>query len=388
MNIRRGQLKAVITRFRSILQSPDVDPVEIKARREKVEEVWVEYEQLQSVIEAQEEVDINAQNEYRKIFEDLYFKSVAAAEKIITQTNGTEEREKGKSETLYKKKATPAVKLAALNVPTFNGNYHEWASYYDIFSVLVDRNPDISDIEKIFHLRASLSGEALASIQCLETTANNYAIAWKSLVQRYNNKRVLVQAHVKSIYDLEAMSGESASKLRQFTDTLSGHMQALEALGERPGDWGPLLIHLIATKIDKTTLREWESKSSHDKVPTVSEIIQFLESKFKVLEAIEVAKNISVRAQRPIENSAKKYYEKGSASKSFASTSKLKCFVCGSEHTIYKCPTFCGLDISDRIKRVTELDLCKICLRKHDGRKCNARFCFKCAKPHNTLLHL
>lgn len=154
---------------------------------------------------------------------------------------------------------------------------------------------------------------------------------------------MLVQAHVKSIYDLEAMSGESASKLRQFTDTLSGPMRALEALGERPGDWsvgsgqwGPLLIHLIATKIDKTTLREWESKSSHDKVPTVSEIIQFLESKFKVLEAIEVAKNTSVRAQRPIENSAKKYYEKGSASKSFASTSKLKCFVCGSEHTIYK----------------------------------------------------
>jgi len=67
-------------------------------------------------------------------------------------------------------------------------------------------------------------------------------------------------------------------------------MRALEALGERPVDWGPLLIHLIATKIDKTTLREWESKSSHDKVPTVSEIIQFLESKFKVLEAIEVAK--------------------------------------------------------------------------------------------------
>ncbi|CAI6372875.1 unnamed protein product [Macrosiphum euphorbiae] len=388
MNIRRGQLKASITRFWNSLQSPNVDPVEIKARREKIEEVWIEYEQLQSVIEAQKEVDINTQNEYREIFEDLYFKSVAAAEKIITQTKGTEEREKSKSETFYEKKATPAVKLAALNVPTFNGNYHEWASYYDIFSVLVDKNPDISDIEKIFHLRASLSGEALASIQCLETTANNYAIAWKSLVQRYNNKRVLVQAHVKSIYDLEAMSGESASKLRQFTDTLSGHMRALEALGERPGDWGPLLIHLIATKIDKTTLREWESKSSHDKVPTVSEIIQFLESKFKVLEAIEVAKNISVRAQRPIETSAKKYYEKGSASKSFASTSKLKCYVCGSEHTIYKCPTFCGLDISDRIKRATELDLCKVCLRKHDGRKCNARFCFKCAKPHNTLLHL
>jgi len=296
MKILRGQLKALITCFWNSLQSPNVDPVEIKARREKIEDAWIEYEQIQSVIEAQKEVDVNAHNEYREIFEDLYFKSVAAVEIIITQTNTTKERKKSKSETLYEKKAILAVQLAALNVSIFSGNYLEWASYYDIFSVLVDRNPDISDIEKIFHFRPSLSGEALASIQCLETTANNYAIAWKSLVQRYNNKRVLEQAHVKTIYDFEAMSGESTSKLKQFTDTLSGHMRALEALSERPVDWAPLLIHLIATKIDKTTLREWESKSSHDTVLTMSEMIQFLESKFKVLEAVEVAKNISVRA--------------------------------------------------------------------------------------------
>ena len=241
-----------------------------------------------------------------------------------------------------------------------------------IFLALVDRNDELSAIEKFFHLRASLSGEALGSIQCLETTVNNYAVAWKSLMKWYNNKRVSVQSHVKAIYDLEAMIGESASKLRQSTDTLGGRMRALEALGERPVDWGPPLIHLIATKIDKNTLREWESKSSHDKVPAVSEMIKFLESKFKVLEAIEVAKNISVRAHRPIEPSAKKQYENGSMSQSFASTSKLKGYVCGLVHTIYKCPTFCGLDISDRIKRIAELDLCKICLRKHDRKKCNA----------------
>jgi len=290
LNLKRGQLKASITRFWNILQTSKVDPVEIKTRREKIEEVWTEYEQVQSLIEMQQGVDMDAQNEYRTIFEDLYFKCVAAAEKLITPTDSVVESIKENSETGHEKKVMPAVKLAALNVPTFSGNYYEWTSFFDIFSALIDENSALSSIEKFFYLRASLSGEALTSIQCLETTANNYTMAWKSLVERYNNKRVLVQAHVKAIYDLEVMINESAAKLRQFTDKVCGHMRALEALGERSTDWGPLLIHLIAIKLDKTTLRDWESKSSHDKVPAVSELITFLESKFKVLESIEVAK--------------------------------------------------------------------------------------------------
>ena len=130
MSVRRGQLKASITRFWNSLQAPNVDPVEIRARRENIEEAWTEYEQIQSVIETQQNFDMNAQNEHREIFEDLYFKSVAAAEKIITQTNVTEKREKSNSEALYEKKVMPMVRLAAVNVPTFSGNYHEWVSYF------------------------------------------------------------------------------------------------------------------------------------------------------------------------------------------------------------------------------------------------------------------
>lgn len=72
----------------------------------------------------------------------------------------------------------------------------------------------------------------------------------------------------------------------------------------------------------------------------------------------------------------------------FASTSKLVCYVCGATHTIYKCPKFYNLTILERIKRVKDLKLCKICLRQHESKKCNARFCFKYTKAYNTLLHL
>lgn len=395
MVIRRGQLKAAVTRFGNYLRSEKVDSVEAKARQEKIEDVWLEYDQVQTAIEAEDDIDLDEENAYRAEFEGLYFKNVALAEKIIMSNHAISESKPFQIEKktdqsnviqMCESKVTPMVKLAALNVPTFSGNYHEWASFCDIFSALVDKNIALSPIEKFFYLRAALSGDALNSIKCLEITANNYTVAWKSLNVRYNNKKVLVQAHVKALYDLETVSGESAVKLRQLADEISGHMRALESLGQEPIKWGPLLVHLIAIKLDKTTLKEWESKSSHDEIPSVIEMVEFLEMRFKILESVESAKNINTRNggisiwKRPC--------EKRSSSQSFASTSELKCYICGLAHTIYKCTQFNGLTVQGRIKRITELKLCKICLRKHENKKCNARFCFKCAKPHNTLLHL
>jgi hypothetical protein len=222
----------------------------------------------------------------------------------------------------------------------------------------------------------------------LETTINNYTIAWKSLITRYNNKNVLVQAHVKAIYDLEKVGGDSAKKLRKFTDALNGHMRALEALGQEPTNWGPLLIHVISIKLDKITLKEWESRAHCIEVPKLYELIIFLESRYKILESIETVKNINIKGSTITTSNEKKYIEKRGKSQLFASTSNLECYDCKSAHMIYKCPQFYSLTVPERIKRGTELKLYKICLRQHESKKCNAKFYFKFAKAHNTLLHL
>lgn len=74
-------------------------------------------------------------------------------------------------------------------------------------------------------------------------------------------------------------------------------------------------------------------------------------------------------------------------SSSFVVTGTLKCYnYCA--HTIYKCSAFLALSVSDRIKRISELKLSKICLRNHIGEKCTSRRCAKCMKAHNSLLHL
>lgn len=68
-------------------------------------------------------------------------------------------------------------------------------------------------------------------------------MAWNSVVDRYNNKNLLVQSHTKKLFDLLAVN-EEAGQLRKLVDKLNGHINAYEALGENPKDWGSLLLHL------------------------------------------------------------------------------------------------------------------------------------------------
>ncbi|CAI6352741.1 unnamed protein product [Macrosiphum euphorbiae] len=395
LTIRRGQLKGTVTRFLTYLQSEELDPNQVSLRREKIEEVWHEFDQIQTALELTE--NLNESTAYRKEFEDLYFKAIVEANKIVSLGMVKETTSERGSMAIASERSTgrnsmaPQVKLAALKVPVFNGDYLEWASFYDTFTALVHTHPDLLPVSKFFHLREALSGEALNSIRSLETTANNYEKAWSILCARYNNKKVRIQAHVRAIFDLDALQSDSAIKLRYFFDALSGHMRALEALEQEPESWGPLLMHLISTKLDKKTLQEWEAGSPKDRIAEVSEIMQFLENRFKILEAIESAKNVHSSTRGAISNGSTGQGKSNKYNNQFSSlmiSAGLKCYVCQLPHTIYKCPTLIALPIKERINKVTELKLCKICLRQHENKKCFAKYCFKCSKPHNTLLHL
>lgn len=340
---RRGQLKGVLTRFLSYVSAEDSDVEQIVVRKEKIEEVWQEFNQVQSELELDEQNNSDELCNYRIDFEELYFKSVATANKRIQQEQNsirtTLQREDSLKEENSNKesfRATPVIKLAALNVPTFTGLYTEWASFYDIYTSLIHNNDNLSTIQKFFYLRSSLAEGAADSIKNIETTSDNYNIAWTNLITRYNNKKLLVQTHVKAICDLPTIKSKSSASLRQFSDALNSHLSALKALGQRPDDWGPLLLHIINTKMDTDTISDWEVKTPRDKLPKVIELLDFLDSRFHILEAVESAKNMTKTSNSVNDNKntfRKNKFDKNSVS--FAATSELKCYMCNSPHTIY-----------------------------------------------------
>lgn len=389
---RRGQLKGQLTRFSTYVKElKGIDLEQLTIRREKANVVWEDFDQVQTQIE--EESGMSSENEeYRSEFEELYFKTMASCDKIIksissNRTDGEQKDIQDNPPHSNTRSVSSAIKLAALEIPKFSGDYMEWSSYQDIFTALVHNDRMMDDVQKFFYLRSSLSGEAENCVRCMETTSENYHKAWKSLVDRYSNKRVLIKTHTKSLFNLEPVKDESAERLRKLYDSLTGHFKALETLGENPRSWGSLILYLITTKLDPITLRQWETETHKLTVISVDRLLEFLQLRFRMLEAIESVDNINTNmvSKYTREHKAKKDIYK---STSLSVTGELKCYVCKLSHTIYKCPVFLNLSIFDRIKRIDELKLCKICLRSHHGEKCKSRNCPKCTRPHNGLLHI
>jgi len=79
-------------------------------------------------------------------------------------------------------------------------------------------------------------------------------------------------------------------------------MSALETLGEKPKEWGSILLHLIATKLDSGTLKVWETVSPKNEIPKVQVLLEFLEKRFKIMGAVETSSNINIGNDEKIKN--------------------------------------------------------------------------------------
>ncbi|XP_060861787.1 uncharacterized protein LOC132938793 [Metopolophium dirhodum] len=415
LKTRRGQLKAKLTRYINHLANVDknveINRTELRCRREKNEDVWQEFEQVQSAIELLLNYEENKETtNYRVEFEDAYYNAISLCDDLMYDRSNEQIENQGNADVRRNSNmlvpvpqvtassgggfccnnSNAPIQLAAISLPTFSGIYNEWPTYYDIFGIMVHKNDRISDIQRFFHLRASLSGEAAQVIQGIETTAAaNYSIAWESLIARYNNKKVLIQSHTRGLYELSVINEES-KQLRKLIDKLNCHINALESLGENPRGWGSMLIHLITSKLDISTIKAWETIAPKDEIPLIQVLIQFLEKRFKIVEAVESVSQMNIKESSDSKGNKKinKGYPKEKTYYSFAATDMTKCYNCNLPHTIYKCPAFLALSVPDRINKVNALKLCKICMRPHNDKKCLGKKCFKCHKAHNTMLHL
>lgn len=380
--------------------SVDLKPSDIKLRINSIKKIWSRFVKMQSVIDQYRNESKGVKEYSRTKIEEIYVKTVALGKSLlyILKNGGAVDinsltitvpalRLNSSSCNL---RTSLSIKLAVINVPIFTGAYENWSVFHDIFTAEIHNNPRIDDVERFIYLRWCLRKEAAQVIMYIEITAANYSVAWNSLVARYNHEKVLlVQSHVKELFDLPAVN-EEAAQLRTFIDQLNGHINSLKALGEKPKDWGALLIHVISIKLDSNMLKAWEMMSPQNEVLKIESLLEFLEKRFKHIETASLKLNTNGgknRKKNDISNKAKN--NKNDNEETFALSEDMKCDYCHLNHFVFKCPSFRALSVQDRIQIVTELKLCKVCLRSnHMGVKCKGKACIVCNRYHNTMLHL
>ncbi|VEN60332.1 unnamed protein product [Callosobruchus maculatus] len=393
---QRKTLKGSLTRQKTSFDHLNKDNLdtatiyELEVRLTRIESIWNEFNEVQTLIES---IELSHDDEvHRQEFEDKYFKLVGQINSVIRKHNLEPEirLEQGSvvnSGSAVANTVNNLVKLPPIKIPTFDGQYHNWLEFKDSFLSLVDSNESLTDIQRFYYLKTSLEKDVLTTIKSIEVTANNYQVAWQFLVDRYENKRLIIFNHIKAIMEHPHIVKESHLELRNLYDGVTKHLRSLKSLGEKTDEWDSLIIYIMSSKFDNTTRRDWEDFRYEGNLPTMADLHVFLKKKCEVLEKLDLTRNAKQtdKGKLPVPMNKRLH-----TSNSFASTGTgLKCFYCTEPHSIFKCDSFLKLSKAERISAAKRLNLCLNCLRSsHPTWRCKLSKCHTCKRAHNTMLHL
>ncbi|XP_073821396.1 uncharacterized protein [Musca autumnalis] len=158
---------------------------------------------------------------------------------------------------------------------------YDMDSYTTLENMLVN-NQRIPTVQKMWYLKANLTGEAENLISHISATAENYEAAWKILQDRYNNKRVLVASLIHQLIDQP-----SAASIKQLHDVTQECLHALKNVGVDTSSWSPILLHLLSKKLDRSIYNQYERSIVNPReLQQVSQFLEFLETRFQSMEAM------------------------------------------------------------------------------------------------------
>lgn len=81
------------------------------------------------------------------------------------------------------------AKLQPIQIEPFTGkNLNKFKPFIEIFKAVIEKNSNVSKVEKLFYLRSYLRDEALALIDVLPIIGDSYDNAQEILDKRYNNQ--------------------------------------------------------------------------------------------------------------------------------------------------------------------------------------------------------
>lgn len=381
---RRASIKAKITQFSTYLDVlrgcdylNDVQFSELQVRLEKFETLYGDFDTFQSEIEMLSDAPEDHYKD-RESIESQYYKLVASARTLLDQRKNNDGRsevssENGMKNTTVLSQKPNYIKLPNIDVPHFDGCYQHWLEFRDTYISLVHENDTLDSINKYHYLRASLHGSAALVIKSLDFKADNYSSAWTLLCERYDNKRLLVNNHVQTLFNVDVIQKECSKSLRHIVDVTNKNLRALATLDQPVEHWDTLVIHMMASKLDSITSRGWEEhRNTLSDPPTLKIFTKFISNKADLLETLEDARRIK----------SKNEHFKLKALTQLTTINKNKtvaCPLCNQEHFLYACESFRSLSIETRIRKAKELRVCLNCLRPgHTDSQCKLSHCKYC----------
>ena len=310
---------------------------------------------------------------------------------LRVRTDENADNMKGILLTLYEQMESPSegqskgptggLKVPRVTLPKFEGDYYKWISFRDLFTAIVIKNKCLTDAERMQMLKTNLSGEAENLIRDLTIADINFDCAWRRLIDRYDNNRVVVQKYLQNLIN-QAPGKHDAKSVKKLLDITDQTLLALGNMGRPVKTWDDWIVIILTQKLSEECRKDWErSVGDSQELPTWDQLKKFLENQYRMLERLDGGKK---RVENKPGDTTKKVVS------SYQSTvSENKCAVCNEKHHLFKCDKWKKLNVKERWEVAKKKRLCFSCLKSHPAKqKCDKQKpCKKCEKQHSTWLH-
>ncbi len=259
---QRASTKKNITRIKNIVDASlrpggkALSAAEYKCRLGILESYFKQILSIQTDIER-----LDADDGGRADLEELYITT-----KLVIQSQLAEDNNVSLSDTTCVVQSSS--KLPPLKLPTFDGKYSNYQNFITSFKQIIDREFNLTNIEKFNHLRNCLQGQALETVNAFQVTNENYPKALERLKVRYDNKTLIFLEGINSLFDLPAVMKPNGIQLRSLIDKASAIYGSLTSLGTDSQISQAMLIHLILQKSDEQTNKKWKESLDFRTLPS------------------------------------------------------------------------------------------------------------------------
>ncbi|XP_036347287.1 uncharacterized protein LOC118756638 [Rhagoletis pomonella] len=389
VRVKKSQRLSLLNRLKALeipsVQLSALSAPHIEAKLALIERYYNSFEELQTQLEILDDTELD--EEHRLTMDESYCRVKALYSERLsflrTNSSGMQLSSTHITQQHNTSSSRQRINLPKLKLSTFNGCYREWLDFYNIFLVLVDKNPDLSDIEKFQYLRSSLSECAATLIQSLEVTNANYKKALQLLESRFDHKRYIFQSHLQHIFDRQRITTPTVANLRSFVDVINANMRAMQSMATSTQIGNGLLLHLVVSKLDHETQVKWEEevaakwdRPSHQvslMLPAWEDLAAFLERRCQLIDIIDHSATSTKSSHRSPEPTSSSQSKSRQSPKqvSFITTNKPKCNLCeGSiSHNAFNCSVFMKLTPVQRYDVAKKKSLCLNCLGPNHSSK-------------------
>ncbi|XP_071581073.1 uncharacterized protein [Temnothorax nylanderi] len=264
-------------------------------------------------------------------------------------------------------------RLPDINIPSFKGDYATWPTYRDLFRAVILDSRQITDVEKLHYLRLSLEGTPSQLISGLPLTGDSLNPSWEMLVERYENKRLLIQSYLDQLFASSTPVQRNAASLDKLLNTFKEGIKGLQALGVSQDLGDSILVYQLSRQLDRQTKEQWEtSLGAKREYPRFEQLEQFLTSRARALERIEsTVSSGSTVASTSRRSTAHHAAVQPARTESSDGSTVYPCDCCNGTHFVVTCTKFRDLSPVERQKLVISRRLCFNCLGRHNVRSCS-----------------